>query len=180
MPMLHLAPAPVVVLLLDEGLELHAVEQGPGARDVEEGHLLLARCPRVAVAEQLAREPPAGTDRFADVTPQTREDLRAAERQAEARVDEVRRRNVHVLHPREDGPQSRRIACGDPASETPDRFLGRVDRDDLPAAPQEFGGLEPLTASEVDRQPAAPVLFEQGEDLQKDVVWLPLGLLLVV
>src|SRR5688572_15282403 len=139
MPMLHLAPALVVVLLLDEGLELHALEQGPGARDVEEGHLLLARCPGVAVAEQLTREPAAGTDRVADVTPQSREDLRAAERQAGARVDEVRRRNVHVLHPRDDGPQPSGIALGDSAPETPDRFLGRVDRDDLPAAPQEFG-----------------------------------------
>ena len=53
----------------------------------------------------------------------------------------------------------------------------RIDRDDLPAAPQQLGGLESLPAPEIDGQPAALLGVEHREDLQQEVARLSLALL---
>ena len=80
-----------------------------------------------------------------------------------------------------DGAQTSASLVGDPLPQAPDPFLLRVDRQDLPAAAEQLGGLESLTAPEVDgharRRPSAS---NDREDLEQQVARLSVALSVVV
>lgn len=106
--------------------------------------------PRIAVAEKLPREAPAGLDSRTNPSPEGRERAGLAEGKGETCVDKPCVGNPHLLERPEQGRKPvtvHKVVAGKQAFEG----LGvAVDRGDAPAAAQKFGRVAPFAATEIN------------------------------
>ena len=114
------------------------------------------RSPLVPLAEELAAEATAGAQRAPDRSPGALELVGWTERQREARVHEVRLRQVDLTMPRDDVLERRARVC--PPEEQLDRSGLRVDREHAPAPAQKLECVAPGAAAEVDSPPGRAAL----------------------
>src|SRR5512132_674404 len=175
-PVLGAVAGLAVVLLLLEPLERPSIEESSRLGLRERADVIVRR-PRVAFAEQLPREAAAGNDRAADPGPHVGEPGRVAEEQAEARPDEVGRRELNVFHRRDERPQARLQLGRDPVAGSLDRLVLGVRREHPPPPLEHRERVDARPASEVDRLARA---LEGTEHLQQEGARLPAFVLSVV